>query len=131
MQGEAMSLRLSPRQARKLGIDLGKSTAKYGNVRTEVDGVTFHSKREAKRYEELELMQKAGEIRELKLQPPYTFYIRGIKICKYVADFSYREIKKNGDRLLIIEDVKGHRTREYIIKRNLMKALYGIEVRET
>ena len=100
---------------------------KYGAKRTVLDGISFHSIGESKRYAELKLLERAGEIRELELQKPYDLSINGIHICTYIADFRYIE-KGSG---LVVEDSKGFRTREYLIKRNLMKAIYGIEIRET
>jgi len=99
---------------------------KYRNVKTTVDGITFDSKRESVRYCELKLLAKARKITNLRLQVPYVMRVNGEKICKYVADFVYCE-----DGNEIVEDVKGMRTREYILKRKLMKAVYGIEIRET
>jgi hypothetical protein len=103
---------------------------KYHNEPTEVDGIHFGSKKEASRYEQLKLCQMAGIVRNLKLQVPYKLKVNGLLVCTYKADFVYED--KFGSRWKeIIEDVKGMRTREYIIKRKLMKAIYGIEIRET
>ena len=107
---------------------------KYGNRRTEVDGIMFHSAKEAKRYTELKLMERAGEIRNLRLQVPFDLTVKGEKICRYVADFVYQErngflYAKKWDR--IVEDVKGVRTKEYRMKERLMWAIHGIKIRET
>ena len=99
--------------------------SKYGNVKTEVDGIEFDSKREAQRYTILKLRMAAGEIRGLALQERYPLEVNGQLVCTYVGDFSYWE----GDKK-VTEDAKGHRTKDYIIKKKLMKAVYGIEVRE-
>ncbi len=104
--------------------------AKYRNRRTEVDGVTFASKREARRYQELALMQKAGVISGLELQPRYPLVVNGVKVGTYVADFRYRESPENGFLLLVVEDAKGVRTPVFRLKAKLMKALHGIEIRE-
>jgi hypothetical protein len=101
--------------------------SKYGNKRTEVDGISFASKREAKRYSELKLLQRAGEIRSLEVQRRFKLYAENQLICTYVADFCYFETKRNW---LVVEDSKGCRTREFIIKKKLMKACYGIDVQE-
>ena len=110
---------------------------KYGNRRTEVDGIMFHSAKEAKRYTELKLMEKAGAIRGLRLQVPFDLEVNGVKICRYVADFVYEE-QIHGEKIFsrglwgtVIEDVKGKRTDVYRIKAKLMKAILNIEVRET
>lgn len=101
--------------------------AKYRNIKTIVDGITFHSKREAKRYLELQILQRSGSITELELQPSFQISIGGVKICKYIGDFSYTD--QMTDRR-VIEDAKGMRTREYILKKKLMKAVHGIEIIE-
>jgi hypothetical protein len=100
---------------------------KYRNVKTVVDGITFDSKKEAKRYGELKLMQAAGLISCLELQVSYRLFIKGELICTYRADFRYKD--KDGN--VIVEDVKGVRTRDYIIKRKLMRAINGIAIKET
>ncbi len=98
---------------------------KYRNIPTTIDGVTFASKKEARRYQELKLMQKANAITELTLQPVFPIEVNGQKICKYLADFQYRE---NGE--LVVEDAKGVLTPAYRLKKKLVKALHGIEVKE-
>lgn len=98
---------------------------KYRNIPTTIDGVTFASKKEARRYQELKLMQKANAITDLTLQPVFPIEVNGQKICKYLADFQYRE---NGK--LVVEDAKGVLTPAYRLKKKLVKALYGIEVKE-
>lgn len=99
--------------------------AKYGNVKTVVDGITFDSKREATRYGTLKLMQKAGLISDLRLQVPYEIKVNGMKICKYVADFVYIERGKE-----VVEDVKGMKTSVYNLKKKLMKACFGVSISE-
>lgn len=95
---------------------------KYGNRRVIIDGVRFDSVAEGFRYQQLKLLEQGGEISDLKLQPEFSFKIGGILICKYRGDFSYID-SKHPDRLTV-EDKKGHRTRDYRIKRKLMQALY-------
>ena len=99
---------------------------KYHAQKTQVDGVTFHSKKEANRYGQLKLLLQAGEISGLELQPQYPLEVNGQLITKYIGDFRYRE--KNGD--LVLEDVKGTYTPIYRLKKKLVKALYGIEIKE-
>lgn len=102
---------------------------KYNSKKTELDGITFASRKEAARYAELKLLEKAGQISGLALQVPFellpkTKDERGVK---YVADFVYRQNGKT-----VAEDVKGCKTREYILKRKLFKLIYPeIEFRET
>ena len=106
---------------------------KYGAIPTTVDGIRFDSKAEAKRYGELKLLEKAGEIKELQLQPRFELMApeRGsgfdVRIGDYVADFRYREGPKG---LLKIEDVKGVKTALYRWKKKHVEAQYGITITE-
>jgi hypothetical protein len=102
--------------------------SKFNAIPTEVDGITFHSQKEAHRYSELKLLLKAGVIAKLELQPRFDLVVNDIPITTYVADFRYydRERKET-----VVEDVKGMRTREFRIKARLLKALKGIVVLET
>lgn len=100
---------------------------KYGNQRTEVDGLTFASKREARRYEQLKLMQRAGAIRDLVLQPRYRLVVNDMTIGSYVADFSYTD---TATLRVVVEDAKGVRTPVYRLKKKLMLALWDIDVQE-
>jgi hypothetical protein len=103
------------------------SSNKFHAVQTIVDGIKFHSGKEANRYLELKLLLRAGEIFDLKLQVPYEFVVNGFKICKYIADFVYFE--KDGKK--VVEDSKGMKTDIYRIKKKMMKAIHNIEVLET
>lgn len=109
-----------------------KVRSKYGAVKTQVNGITFDSKREAARYVELLAMQERGEITDLRLQPSFeivpAIVLDGKKqrALVYRADFAYEDHLGNQ----VYEDVKGHRTREYILKRRIVKHLYGVEIRE-
>ena len=93
---------------------------KFNAVRTEVDGVKFASKKEAARFSELALLNKAGEISDLKLQPRFPCVVNGIKVCTYVADFEY--INLDGE--VIVEDSKGFKTPMYRLKKKLFEAIY-------
>jgi hypothetical protein len=101
---------------------------KYHNSKTSVDGIRFDSKREANRYMELKLLEKAGVIKDLRRQVPYVLINKSCygRAIKYVADFVYYE----GDKL-VVEDVKGVRTPVYKLKKRLMAERFGIEVKET
>lgn len=108
---------------------------KYGNRKTEFDGITFDSMKEANRYAELRLLEKAGEISDLELQSPFLlqpgFAHKGKKYqsIKYVADFVY--LDKDGTR--VVEDVKSPATRKdkvYQIKKKMMLYVHGIEIKE-
>ena len=104
--------------------------SKYHAVRTEVSGISFASKKEASRYSELVLLERAGEISDLKLQVPFKLEISGVLICKYIADWVYTE---HGHQ--VVEDTKGiKRGSAYTIfkmKKRLMLALYNIDVKES
>ena len=101
--------------------------SKYHAQPTIVDGIRFDSKAEARRYGELLLLQRAGHIHELELQPPFELHVNGIMIGRYVADFRY--LDEAGK--YVVEDVKGVKTPMYRWKQKHMKAQYGIEIRET
>lgn len=109
-----------------------KVRSKYGAVKTQVDGITFASKREAARYTELKQLERAGHIGNLVLQPSFeiipSLILDGKKqrAIRYIADFAYVDHFGNE----IVEDVKGHKTREYQLKRRLVKHVFGIEVKE-
>ena len=102
--------------------------AKYGNTKVNVDGMHFDSKREAARWQELRLLERAGEISDLRRQVRYELVpkLPGERPVDYIADFVYRD--KNGNE--VVEDVKGVRTQVYIIKRKLMLWRHGIRIRE-
>ena len=107
---------------------------KYNNKKITVNGHVFDSKKEANRYEELRLLEKAGAIKDLRTQvkfkliPAQRDEATGKVVereCSYKADFVYEE-----DGKTVVEDVKGFRTKEYVIKRKLMLWRYGIRIKE-
>lgn len=102
---------------------------KYRNIPVELDGHKFPSKAEARRYGELKLLARANEIRDLELQPQFLFEHNGVRIGSYKADFAYR-LKHSDQR--IIEDVKSpaSKTQAYQLRKRMMLAFHGIEVRE-
>ena len=100
--------------------------SKYRNKPVMHNGVRFDSKAELKRWIELDLMERAGMITYLSRQVRYKLSVCGLHICTYVADFVYTD----QSHAKVVEDVKGFRTKEYAIKKKLMKALYGIDVIE-
>jgi hypothetical protein len=105
---------------------------KYRNKKTTINGKTFSSKKEATRYTELALLERAGSISGLRLQVVYilapSVVIGGRKRppLRYLADFEYWQTG-----VLIVEDVKGRITDAYRIKRHLMKSVHGIDILET
>ena len=128
-----------------------KKYNKYGNKKVTKNGNTYDSRKEARRHSELLLLERAGAIRNLETQVKFElipaqyetietgeFYKIGAKkgqpktkrICieqsvDYYADFVYEE---NGEK--VVEDAKGFRTKDYIIKRKLMLHEYGIRIKE-
>ena len=106
--------------------------AKYGNRKVIRDGIEFDSIKECQRYCELKLMQRAGVISDLQMQVSFELIpsqrVDGKVVeraVNYVADFVYQQ---NG--LKVVEDTKGYKTPEYIIKRKLMLWVHGIRIRE-
>ena len=121
-----------------------KKGSKYNATKTVVNGVAFDSKKEARRYLELSALEKTGEIFNLQRQVKFVLIpaqrepdVVGPKGGKkpgkvierevsYVADFMYG----TKDGKLIVEDVKGIRTKEYILKRKMLLHFYGIRIKE-
>ena len=100
--------------------------SKYNARPTVVDNIRFASKKEAARYCDLRLLERAGEISELELQPKYKIIVFDCLICSYIGDFRYRE---NGEQ--VVEDVKGVKTPAYRLKNKLMWAVHNIKIKET
>jgi len=111
--------------------------SKYNNKKTTVDGVTFDSAKEANRWNELRMLEKAGQIRYLERQPKFDLTVRNVVIGSYIADFRYerREPIDTGYPVLnwaiVIEDVKGMRGLPlYLWKIKHFNAQYGLYVIE-
>lgn len=106
---------------------------KYNARKAEIDGITFDSRKEARRYAELKLLQRGGEIRDLRLQVKYELIPKqdGERACDYIADFVYQDVR-TGET--VVEDVKGCKQgaayNTFAIKRKLMLWRYGIKVVE-
>ena len=99
---------------------------KYRNTRITVDGIKFDSKAEARRWNELKLLERAGEITKLERQIRFPLLSNGEKIGHYVADFGYFTKEAR-----VVEDVKSPATastRLFQMKKKMMKAQYGIDV---
>lgn len=108
--------------------------SKYGNRKSVYKGEAFDSILELTRYKQLELLQQAKEIAGLIRQVKFELIPKGKRgdgkterACVYVADFMYT----TKDGRLIVEDSKGMKTRDYIIKRKLMLKVHGITIKET
>ena len=106
--------------------ELVMKPSKYRNIKCEVDGYKFDSKREAEIYGVLKLRMKKGEISELELQRKYPIIVDGQKICNYFADFNYKDLR---DGKYYTVDVKGMEpTPVFKLKAKLLKAVYGITI---
>lgn len=122
--------------------------SKYGNQTKKLDGIFFDSKKEARRYAELKMLLKVGAISDLELQKPFELIPAQYepvarygkngkrlkdgkkcieKSCVYKADFVYID-NETGQQ--VVEDTKGMRTTDYIIKRKLMLYVHGIKIKE-
>lgn len=102
---------------------------KYGNIKTVTsDGIKHDSIKEANRWCDLLLLQRAGVIHDLQRQVKFVLIPKqeGERPVYYIADFVYIE---NGKR--VVEDVKGHRTDVYKLKKKLMLYVHGIRIKET
>ena len=101
---------------------------KYHARAVRVDGIWFPSQKEAYRYLELKLLERAGVIQDLRLQVPFVLLPKSKygRAVTYKADFVYIEDGKQ-----VVEDAKGYRTDLYKLKRRLMLELLGIKIRET
>jgi len=120
-------------------------STKYHNSKTIVDGIEFQSKKEAKRYTELKWLEAAGELYDLERQVRFELipaqrepdaigpkggHIKGKLIerkVEYIADFVYKQTKTDE---MVVEDTKGIRTKDYVIKRKLMLYMHGIRIKE-
>ena len=110
------------------GEPLPAKRSKYGNRKTTVDGVTFDSAKEARRFLALKAEQAAGRISGLRLQVRFPLRVNDVRVCAWVADFVYL---RNGVR--VVEDVKSEITRRhpvYRLKKKLVAACLGIEITE-
>lgn len=123
--------------------------SKYNSKSVVVDGISFDSKKEAKRYQELSLLEKAGTITGLRMQVEYVlipaqYESTDVMIkkgkhagqyktrlverkCSYIADFEYFDTETGQ---WVVEDTKGFRTPDYIIKRKLMLFFHGVKIKE-
>ena len=119
---------------------------KYKSMKCYLNGIEFDSRKEARRYQELLLLQRAGVIQNLRLQEKFVlipsqyesyerYGAKGQELkpgqrlvekeCSYIADFVYEENGKT-----VVEDTKGFKTKDYIIKRKLMLYIHGIRIKE-
>lgn len=104
--------------------------SKYRAVKTTIDDITFDSLKEARRYKELKVLERAGMITNLRLQVPYILIPKSKygRAIKYIADFVYSDV--NGCE--IVEDVKSIATKTplYKLKKRLMQEIYNVTIQE-
>lgn len=103
---------------------------KYGNRKVQTaDGCIHDSQKEANRWMQLKLYERANHIKDLKRQVRYTLIPKqdGERACEYIADFVYTDCE-SGET--IVEDTKGFKTKDYIIKRKLMLYMHNIKIKE-
>ena len=124
---------------------MAKRKAKYGNKKAKANGRVFDSRTERGRYHTLQTLEKAGEISDLRLQVPFeiipaiyetvevqlktkTKQVQKLvqRASHYVADFVYKD--KDGN--MVVEDSKGFKTPEYLLKKKMMRAFLGITIKE-
>jgi hypothetical protein len=103
--------------------------SKYHNTKTAFNGMTFDSKKEAYRYNELLLLERAGVINSLQRQVKYEIIPKSEhgRALYYIADFVYFD----EDGTLHVEDVKGIKTQVYLLKKRLLAERYGLKIKET
>ena len=124
-----------------------RNGTKYNATKITADGHTFDSKHEYQRYCELKLLERAGTITDLQMQVKFVLIpsqyepdtvkvlksgkekvVKGKLIereCSYIADFVYQYKGKT-----VVEDSKGFRTKEYVLKRKMMLYFHGIRISE-
>lgn len=97
---------------------------KFGNIRTVVDGLSFDSRKEARRYQELLLLRHAGEVASFECQPRFVLVVNGVTLGHYTPDF--RVVYASGE--VVIEDVKGGqatKTAAYRLRRKVFEACHA------
>jgi len=125
MNAHALKRKLAPKKKRK--------RSKYRAKKVTYFGITFHSKKEGKRYLVLRSAEQRGAIKHLELQPDFplhTYNPAGKKcyVGKYIADFTYYDVNI---KEIVVEDVKGFKTDIYKWKKRHVEAEYGIKILET
>ena len=102
--------------------------SKYKNIKTEIDGITFDSKKEAKHYCDLKILLRQGLITDLTLQPKFKYNDDNGKLAfTYIADFQFYDVI---DKKWRVQDVKGVLTPIYKLKKKLIEPRHNIEIEE-
>ena len=126
-----VKLPVSTTEARQTRSYNKSRRGKYNANGKRIDGHWFASNSEAVRYEQLKVMQDAGKIDNLTLQPSYAIVHSGQPITTYRADFRYVVLNELGrSESVIVEDVKGMVTDVYVIKKKLVQAQYNLVINE-
>ena len=118
------------------GVTVGKKgRSKFGAKKTVVDGITFDSRIEARRYGQLKFEERAGAIKHLRIHPQFEAIVNGILVCKYKADFAYRAewVSPVNMGPLTVEDVKSEgtrRERDWKLRKRLIEAACGVTITE-
>lgn len=92
-----------------------------------LDGIVFDSKKEMHRYAELLLLVRSGDVIDMHRQVPFRLEVNGVDCGSWRADFVYQDREGR----LVVEDVKGHRTPLYKLKKKLVEAIYDVKIIET
>lgn len=102
---------------------------KYASKACVIDGIRFASETEGRRYNDLVMLSRAGQIKDLKVHPAFRVEMNGKWLFTYNADFQYHDMKLGHD---IVEDVKRYagRTPIYALKKKIVEALYGFPIIE-
>lgn len=127
-----MKIPLNPRSQQLQDFLTEAKPSKYRNRKTVVDGLTFDSAKESRRYLELKALERAGHIRDLNRQVTMPLKVNGVLVCSVRPDFTYTRCDEKVPRF-VVEDVKSPATRKiasYRIKYKLFAALHGFNITE-
>jgi hypothetical protein len=126
-----MGRRKDERSRKKRAARSAGQVGKYNNRRTVIDGIVFASQAEGERYLQLRDLVSRGEIQHFRIHPTYRLFPsfrdrlgRRHRATNYTADFAYVIIEENGVRRFIVEDVKGPRPRDYVLRTKLFQLIY-------
>lgn len=142
-QAQAMQKYMQAEQRRKLPPSspppFVQSGSKYNNQPDTRATISFDSKKEARRFDDLMVMLQAGQISDLRLQVDFTLQEaytdtdgKRVRAIRYKADFTYKRITPAGATELVVEDVKSKptKTKVYAVKKKMLKERFGIEITE-
>lgn len=113
---------------RIVSFNAGQKPSKFGNKKTIQNGQIFDSRREASRYAQLLLLERNGELRNIRRQVLYELRVNNVLIAKYYADFVYEQFRRATGWEEIVEDVKGYPNDRWPMKKKLMLAIFNVKV---